>query len=331
MPPRYAYWTILVDDQPTAFRSGSQEELMPTFNRLQQKHPSAKMMWWQNGKLWASRVDAQEAMLARGEIGRRSDPRQEDRGRRPFKPADRYSDRAPSSRERREERNPSGKLDWKPKQDATGSAAEGRGLRRSAQREGGRTKKPEWIPKSDVRPSEGEARGARRSAQREGGPKPVDPRSRSGSLKDRSRPSARSSRPKAANRAEARSAKADPNGNLNHSVRDPKLTGSQGRTGNPRVSRLAREVEKLDWKPKGESVTRSRTPDPGSREKRKWVPKAEYKKSLGIEAKKDKNWRPGGEHKDPRQKYKDAKKAKWGRFKQTVRKRWEAKGKKDDK
>ena len=31
-----------------------------------------------------------------------------------------------------------------------------------------------------------------------------------------------------------------------------------------------------------------------------------------IEAKRDKNWRPGGEHKDPRQKYKDAKKAKWG-------------------
>ena len=31
MPPRYAYWTIIVDDQPTAFRSGTQEELMPTF------------------------------------------------------------------------------------------------------------------------------------------------------------------------------------------------------------------------------------------------------------------------------------------------------------
>ena len=37
MPPRYAYWTILVDDEPTAFRSGSQEDLMPTFKRLQQR------------------------------------------------------------------------------------------------------------------------------------------------------------------------------------------------------------------------------------------------------------------------------------------------------
>jgi hypothetical protein len=27
MPPRYAYWTIIVDNQPTAFRSGSKEDL----------------------------------------------------------------------------------------------------------------------------------------------------------------------------------------------------------------------------------------------------------------------------------------------------------------
>lgn len=35
----------------------------------------------------------------------------------------------------------------------------------------------------------------------------------------------------------------------------------------------------------------------------------------------DKNWRPGGEHRDPRQKYRDAKKAKWNRFKQGIRDR----------
>ena len=48
--------------------------------------------------------------------------------------------------------------------------------------------------------------------------------------------------------------------------------------------------------------------------------------AIGIEAKRDSKWRPGGEHKDPKQKYKDAKKAKWSQFKQTIRKRWEAKG-----
>jgi hypothetical protein len=52
MPPRYAYWTIIVDDKPTAFRSGSQEELMPTFKRLKAKNDTAVMMWFQIGKLW---------------------------------------------------------------------------------------------------------------------------------------------------------------------------------------------------------------------------------------------------------------------------------------
>jgi hypothetical protein len=286
MPPRYAYWTILVDDQPTAFRSASQEELMPTFNRLQQKHASAKMMWWQNGKLWNSRLDAQEAMRARGEIGRSRDVRQpalsERRptasdGRRESK-GGRYSDRAPSASERREERGPSGKLDWKPKGSASSHIAPG--FSRGKPHE-----KPEWKPKGSFKPE----RLAKPDWKPKGSFKPK--RSAAPDWKPKSsssRPMPRSSRPPAAG--------------------------------------------KLEWAPKGESATRSRIPDPGSPKKRKWVPKAEYKKSLGIEAKKDKNWRPGGEHKDPRQKYKDAKKAKWGRFKQTVRKRWESKqgGKKKD-
>lgn len=39
----------------------------------------------------------------------------------------------------------------------------------------------------------------------------------------------------------------------------------------------------------------------------------------------DRTWRPGGEHRDPRQKYKDAKKAKWDRYKKQIRARWEEK------
>ena len=94
MPPRYAYWTIIVDDKPTAFRSGAKEDLLPTFNRLKAKNDTAVMMWWQNGKLWLSRIDAQEAMIGRGEAGRRSDPRQagttgfRDRERRPTRDRD---------------------------------------------------------------------------------------------------------------------------------------------------------------------------------------------------------------------------------------------------
>ena len=198
MPPRYAYWTILVDNQPTAFRAGAQEDLMPTFKRLKEKHPSAVMMWFQNGKLWGSRLDAQEAMRARGEMGRRGDARQggfRDRDRKPAVP------KAPRP----------GKLDWKPKGTFT--------------------------------------------------PEPT-----------------RAERPR------------------------------------------------LDWKPKG--TARPERPSGGGEAKRKWIPKEEYKKSKGIEAPRDSKWRPGGTHRDPRQKYKDAKKAKWTGFKAAVRAKWETKQRK---
>jgi hypothetical protein len=226
MPPRYAYWTILVDDQPTAFRAGAKEDLLPTFNRLKEKHASAAMMWFQNGKLWPSRLDAQEAMRARGEKGRRGDARQgggfRDRSSSP--PASdrpRWSPKPANPQARKP--NASGKLEWKPK--------------------GTFTPEPKRSERSEWRPS---------------------------------------------------------------------------------------RSEKLDWKPRTES--RTRHPEPGTRAKRAWIPREEYKKSKGIETPRDGKWRPGGEHRDPRQKYKDAKKAKWTRFKQNVRQRWEKKQgrKKDD-
>ena len=43
MPPRFAYWTILIDGLPTAFRAAEREELLPTFKRLQEKHTNAVM------------------------------------------------------------------------------------------------------------------------------------------------------------------------------------------------------------------------------------------------------------------------------------------------
>ena len=213
MPPRHAYWTILVDDQPTAFRAGAQDDLMPTFKRLKLKHASAKMMWWQNGKLWESRLAAQEAMRARGEMGRRGDFRQ------------------------RQQERPAEKLEWRPKDPSF--AADGRESRRSAKREGGL----EWKPKSAI-PVEADAR-VRRSETREGG-------------------------------------------------------------------------GKLEWRPKGAGTPSGAQALKPSRPRRPATAKPGDRR--------DKTWRPGGEHRDPRQKYKDAKKAKWGRFKQTIRKRWEAKG-----
>src|SRR6476659_444566 len=67
MPPRHAYWTILVDDKATAFRAHEADELLPTLNRLKDKHPSAVMKWFERGKLWDSRDEAREAGLGKGE------------------------------------------------------------------------------------------------------------------------------------------------------------------------------------------------------------------------------------------------------------------------
>ena len=221
MPPRYAYWTILVDGQPTAFRAGMQEDLMPTFKRLKAKHASAEMKWFQNGKLWTSRLEAQEAMRARGERGREGDVRQRASG---FRERQRFS-------RPQEPKSSRPQLDWKPKGEFT-----------PAPKRTERPSKPEWKPK--------------------------------GSFDREPRPEwkSRSARP--------------------------------------------------EWKPK------SSAPASKPAEKRKWIPKEEYKKSKGIEAPRDSKWRPGGAHRDPRQKYKDAKKAKWSKFKKNIRQKWESKTKK---
>jgi hypothetical protein len=286
MPPRYAYWTILVDDQPTAFRAGAKEDLLPTFNRLKEKHASATMMWFQNGKLWPSRLDAQEAMRARGEMGRRGDTRQgggfRDRSsphaRKPAGP--RVSDRPewtpkPGGPEYRKPASPqvrkpsgSGQLEWKPK-----------GAFTPAPKRSERPGRSEWKPKSSF---------------------------------DRDR-------------------KPDwkPKGSFDRERKpDWKPKGSFDRERKPEWKPRTSRSEKLDWKPKTESGTRNA--EPGTRAKRAWIPKEEYKKSKGIEAKRDSKWRPGGEHRDPRQKYKDAKKAKWSRFKQNIRQKWDKKGRKKD-
>jgi len=312
MPPRYAYWTILVGDQPTAFRAGSQEDLMPTFKRLKANDPSAKMMWFQNGKLWNSRLDAQEAMRARGEMGRRGDDRQagfRDRERQPFRdrndrgPRTAWSPRgAPSTAE--PARNADNKLDWKPK----GEFVPAPKRERSSGVSSGFAKPP--GDEREFRPS--------RPAEKRGW-KPK------GSFD-------RDERPRSFKRPAFK-----PSGDDSRSAKPAwKPKGSFDR------ERGSRPPGKPEWKPRGSAFDRERKPrgerpewtpksqepKPEGSEKRKWVPKEEYKQSQGIGAKRDKNWRPGGAHKDPRQKYKDAKKAKWTRFKKAIRTRAESKGKK---
>ncbi|HWI19883.1 MAG TPA: hypothetical protein VNT81_19150 [Vicinamibacterales bacterium] len=339
MPPRYAYWTILVDDQPTAFRASAQEDLLPTLKRLQAKHPSAKMMWWQNGKLWDRRVDAQDAMFTRGELGRRNDSRQSgggfrDRERKPFRdrgdggkrsawtPRGEPSALAPT-------RNADDKLDWKPKgtfvpapkRAERPERSEGKPRSQDSRHSG----KPEWRPKS-------QAPGPKSYGKPEWKPKgSFDREERSRSVDREERPSSFKRPAYKPSGDDTRSAKPawKPKGTFDRE-RKPFRGDRPDWKSKPQAPR-PRSGEKLEWTPKSQ-VPSPKTQDPGPKtpEKRKWVPKEEYKKSMGIEAKRDAKWRPGGLHKDPKQKYKDAKKAKWTRFKKAIRTRAESKGKKSE-
>lgn len=117
MPPRYAYWTILAGGLPTSFRAATRDELLPTFKRLQQKHPDAELKWFSGGRLWNSPNESTH----RPE--RRDDRRGRD-GRRAF---DEHRGRDASSRPRgdsaRGDRPPKGSApprgerrgrDWRP-------------------------------------------------------------------------------------------------------------------------------------------------------------------------------------------------------------------------
>jgi hypothetical protein len=54
MPPRFAYWTILIDDAPTAFRARDPQDLLPTLNQLKRKNANVVMKWFARGRLWES-------------------------------------------------------------------------------------------------------------------------------------------------------------------------------------------------------------------------------------------------------------------------------------
>jgi len=65
MPPRFAYWTIILEGKPTAFRAHEAEELLPTLRQLQVRHPEAVMLWFARGRLWSSPEEARAALEAR--------------------------------------------------------------------------------------------------------------------------------------------------------------------------------------------------------------------------------------------------------------------------
>jgi hypothetical protein len=64
VPPRYAFWTILIDQQPTAFRAAHQEDLLPTLRQLQRTNRDVVMKWFARGRIWDTPEQAQWALRA---------------------------------------------------------------------------------------------------------------------------------------------------------------------------------------------------------------------------------------------------------------------------
>src|SRR5690349_11442421 len=62
MPPRFAYWTILIDNKPTAFRARDRHELAPTLSQLKRTNDNVELKWFAQGRLW----DSPEAQHAAG-------------------------------------------------------------------------------------------------------------------------------------------------------------------------------------------------------------------------------------------------------------------------
>ena len=67
MPPRYAFWTILIDRKPTAFRARDQAELLPTLAQLRRTNDDVLLKWFSRGRLWESPEEERAARTARQE------------------------------------------------------------------------------------------------------------------------------------------------------------------------------------------------------------------------------------------------------------------------
>jgi hypothetical protein len=74
MPPRYAYWTILIDNRPTAFRARDREELLPTVAQLRRTNTDVVLKWFARGRIWESREAELAAQHQRRERKERRGP-----------------------------------------------------------------------------------------------------------------------------------------------------------------------------------------------------------------------------------------------------------------
>lgn len=99
MPPRFAYWTILIDGAPTAFRARDRGDLLGISRQLGRRNSNVEVKWFSNGRLWNSPEEAREATKSSRE---RREPRGPD-----WRPGGKHEDpRARYARRDRPDRGP---------------------------------------------------------------------------------------------------------------------------------------------------------------------------------------------------------------------------------
>jgi hypothetical protein len=176
MPPRFAYWTILIDNAPTAFRAKDQADLLPTLQQLRRTNPDVVLKWFAHGRLWDSPEQAREA--------RQPQPRPQERRGRDWRPGGQHRD----PRARTKPSRPGGP--GRPGEPGRGAGEAGRPRSRG----GPHAKKP-WDkarphgayrdrPRHDGRPAEGRSRHRRPHHHAHGGVKRPFPHDDRAPLRD---------------------------------------------------------------------------------------------------------------------------------------------------
>ncbi len=191
MPPRFTFWTIIIDGRPTAFRAAEREDLLPTLKQLQAKSPTAVMKWFARGRVWESPEEARRAR-SEEEASVRKAALEERRGRewRPGgqhkDPREKFKKETFQARKRREKKAENLAHEGGT---APSSRAEGPGFRGRAQDAGGDTpgarpasarNRGSERPWSDKRDRPRDTRGPSRPGGGDRGFSPASSRNRGG-------------------------------------------------------------------------------------------------------------------------------------------------------
>jgi hypothetical protein len=74
MAKTFSCWVIVAGNTPTAFRARERETLLPTLRQLQRTQPDTTLQWFERNRLWASPVEAREALRAKRQFRPARDP-----------------------------------------------------------------------------------------------------------------------------------------------------------------------------------------------------------------------------------------------------------------